>query len=224
MVIGSFFCHLMKYGKARRIVVCESVVFFNTFYLNRVPIMNKSLYASLVVVALSTGVVHAVDPVAPLTPSNQGSGTIVFKGSIIDAPCSIATESQHQIVDFGQIAASALIDGGTSSQHDVKIKLENCDITTQKSVSVVFAGVASAHNAKWFGLSGNASEAGISLVGSNGEPMVPGAATKGYGLNAGDNTLSFVAWVEGMPSAENRPNVIVPGVFTNTVTWTLTYA
>lgn len=35
---------------------------------------------------------------------DQGHGVITFRGAIIDAPCSIAQESQYQIVDLDQVS------------------------------------------------------------------------------------------------------------------------
>ncbi|WP_162873675.1 fimbrial protein, partial [Klebsiella pneumoniae] len=62
---------------------------------------------------------------------------------IIDAPCSIAPESIDQTVDLGQVSNVALKNGGKSNPRPFEIKLEQCDITTLKTVKTTFSGVAS---------------------------------------------------------------------------------
>lgn len=43
--------------------------------------------------------------------ANEGTGRITFTGSIIDAACSVAPESEDFVVPLGEIAAAQLADG-----------------------------------------------------------------------------------------------------------------
>ncbi|MEX6366624.1 hypothetical protein AB6F62_00565 [Providencia huaxiensis] len=45
----------------------------------------------------------------------QGSGTVTFSGSIIEAPCSIAPGEENQEVPLGQVSNVTLDNGGESS-------------------------------------------------------------------------------------------------------------
>ena len=81
--------------------------------------MKKLFLLALVSSAMSTSVFAA----------DMGHGKVNFKGSIIDAPCSISPDSIDQTVELGQISNMALVDGGKSSPRSFDIALENCDIT-----------------------------------------------------------------------------------------------
>ncbi|MDW7590685.1 fimbrial protein [Providencia sp. 2023EL-00965] len=80
--------------------------------------MKKIILATLISGAMSVSA-FAVE-------SNQGHGKVTFKGEIIDAPCSISSDSIDQTVDLGQIANSVLANGGASSPKQFTIELEDC--------------------------------------------------------------------------------------------------
>ena len=66
---------------------------------------------------------------------NQGNGVITFKGSIINAPCSIAQDSQFQTVEMAQVANVALRDGGQSRPTPFRIELLGCELGVLKSAT-----------------------------------------------------------------------------------------
>ncbi|WP_265577116.1 fimbrial protein [Pseudomonas protegens] len=71
---------------------------------------------------------------------DQGKGLITFKGTIIDAPCSIAQESQFQTIEMGQVANVALKNGGKSTPINFKIQLLGCVLGSLKSAIATFTG------------------------------------------------------------------------------------
>lgn len=171
--------------------------------------MSKIMLAVAMVLGTST-IAHAAD--------DQGSGKVTFTGSIIDAPCSIAPESEDQVVDLGQVSSVALKDMGKSNPRDFDIKLEQCDTETMKTVSTTFSGAESANNSELLGIAGTASGAGVAIS-YGGDVVKLGEASQPLNLIDGDNTIHFAAYLQG----ESESATIVPGDFSAVANWTLDY-
>ena len=172
--------------------------------------LNKVMMAAVIAFG-ATSFAHAA-------VKDQGHGKVNFIGSIIDAPCSIAPESIDQTVDLGQVSNVALKDGGTSNPRPFDIKLEQCDTTTLKSVSVTFTGTESTGNKDLLAIAGTAKGAGI-VISYDGKPITLGDATPSQNLNNNNNTLHFAAYLQG----EGASSAVVPGDFTAVADFTLAY-
>lgn len=183
--------------------------------------LNKIMLVAVIASTMSAGV-FAED-------ANQGSGTINFKGSIIDAPCSIApstgTNGAYQDVDLGQVANSVLnanSKAGKSTPADFSIQLENCDVsdTTKDAVKVTFTGTESdATTDGLLAIAGTAKGASIGIASDTGVLIPLGTASDLHTLLAGSNTLNFQAYLQGNGGSA----VIVPGEFTSVANFTLAY-
>lgn len=152
---------------------------------------------------------------------DQGHGKITFTGSIIDAPCSISADSIDQTVDLGQVSDVALkanSNTGTSVPRNFEIKLENCDITTLKTVTTTFAGVDGATDGS-LAITGTAQGASIVLSNRSGDDIKLGEATEPHTLLEGDNTLLFSAYLKG----DGADATVTPGDFTAVADFTLAY-
>lgn len=150
---------------------------------------------------------------------DQGSGSIVFKGKIIKAPCSIMGNPE-QTVWLGQLSDATLAKGGTSPEVNFKVELEKCTFDTTKptnEVTVTFTGPKGSRDGS-LSLGGQMAGADIMLKDQNGEPIKLGTATPAQALNTGNNTLSFKAYVQG----DDTGNVSL-GDFTSTAGFTLAY-
>ncbi|MEL5640074.1 fimbrial protein [Serratia ureilytica] len=172
--------------------------------------LNKIMLAAVMALGVSS-LAHAAD---------QGHGKVTFSGSIIDAPCSIAPESEDQTVKLGAVSNVALKDGGKSPSRSFDIQLENCALSTKKTVELTFTGTTSAVDSKLLGISGTAQGAGIAITDKNGAQIELGKASAPYALLNGNNTLSFGAYLQGS-AASNA--AIVPGEFTSVAEFTLAY-
>ncbi|CAI1766713.1 fimbrial protein [Serratia proteamaculans] len=164
------------------------------------------------------------------TVSVAQAGTVTFKGSIIDAPCSITPETADQTVNLGQISNVALKSQGKSTPKNFSIKLENCDVTTLKNVKATFTGAASAGNADLLGITGTAKGASIAITDGSSRVIKLGDATQAQKIQKGNNTLAFAAYLQGdpdvaatTPGGTATPAVIVPGEFSSIVDFTLAY-
>ncbi|OQM39552.1 fimbrial protein [Citrobacter braakii] len=157
--------------------------------------MKKSLVAGVVAMAMFSFGAQA-----------NGQGVVNFKGTVIDAPCGIASESADQTIDFGQISKAHLEANGISVKKDLDIKLVNCTLAKPgapggnpgafKTVQVAFTGTTVGAQKDELGTSGNTgtaivvSEAGGKLVkfdGTAGDPS---------NLKEGDTTLRYSTWVK----------------------------
>ncbi|EPL9572110.1 fimbrial protein [Providencia rettgeri] len=167
--------------------------------------------------------------------ADQGHGKVTFKGEIIDAPCSISSDSIDQTVWLGQIANSVLANGGTSTAKQFNIELEDCvfpkdadDKVYNDKVNITFSGSSAAFNAKLLGVTGLdatdptiAGNVGIQLTDTNGAALDMGVATaQEHQLQAGDNTLRYSAYVQGANVAVDK---IPLGKFEGVTNFTLTY-
>lgn len=170
---------------------------------------NKCAMAAVMALGVSSFAYAAKD---------QGHGKVTFTGSIIDAPCSVHPDSEDQVVNLGQISNVALKNQGKSNPRNFDIKLENCDITTLKTVTTTFSGAKAAGNAKLIGLAGTASGAGVAIS-HNGAVVELGKPTGPLTLSNGDTTIHFAAYLQG----ESASSAIVPGDFSAVANWTLAY-
>lgn len=147
--------------------------------------------------------------------ADSGSSTVNFNGTIIDAPCSIAAESLDQTVALGEISNVALANGGHSSPRSFSIKLENCSLSTAKTVTTTFTGAAGVDGK--LGITGDAQGAGIVIADGAGSTVTLGQATAAQTLQNGSNTLSFSAYLKGDGGA------VTTGEFTSVADFALTY-
>jgi len=151
--------------------------------------------------------------------ADQGSGTITFTGSIIDAPCSISPESSNQTVNLGQVSSALLSNAGSSTPRNFSIALEKCDTATKKSVSVTFGGAKDSVNDKLLGITGTAKGAGVVLTDGSGTQLALGVPSSPRTLLVGDNKLAFSAYLQG----NSATGSVTPGEFTSVANFTLAY-
>lgn len=147
----------------------------------------------------------------------QGHGTVHFKGEIIDAPCSISPESADQTVDLGQVSNSALANKGTSSPVSFDIKLQNCDISTYKTVKATWSGTPDQNMQTAWGITGTASGAAIILRDASEKQIELGQETAPTTLTADDTTIAMSAFLQG------DGTTVVPGEFTGAADFVLSY-
>lgn len=179
--------------------------------------MKKSLVAGVVAMAMFSFGAHAV---------NGGSGVVNFKGSVIDAPCGIASESADQTIDFGQISKAHLDADGVSVKKDLDIKLVNCTLAKPagstpaafKTVTVAFTGATISGQNNELGTTGDTGTA-IVVSGADGKLVdFTGTASASSNLKDGDNTLRYSTWVKKATSG-----TLKEGDFSAVANFNLTY-
>lgn len=174
--------------------------------------MKKLVLAVAMSSAMVMGAAHA---------TNQGHGTVTFRGEIIDAPCSITPDTIDQTVNMGEISNKVLANGGSSTPHDFDIKLENCNVSSLKDKTVVttFTGTASSANPDLLAIAGTASGASIALTQDGSKPLKLGKPAQAISIGDGNNSLHFAAYLKG----DGASAAVVPGDFSATANFTLAY-
>ncbi|PBI80453.1 hypothetical protein A9993_12255 [Rahnella victoriana] len=176
--------------------------------------LNKFVVALGLGMTLVSGMANA---------AGQGSGQVTFKGSIIDAPCSIAAESVDQTVEMGQIANVALKNSGKSTEVPFTIKLTGCDLTgtpAKTKVNATFTGPTGTVTDS-FAIAGTAAGASLLLRDTAGVVVANGKASSDVLLPAagGDAELKFAAYLQGNGASAT----VTPGDFTTVTTFALSY-
>lgn len=179
--------------------------------------LNKVMMTTVLALGVSSSA-FAVD---------EGHGKVTFTGAIIDAPCSITPESIDQTVELGQISNVALKNGGKSNPRPFSIDLENCSFEADEQgnpqknkVAVTFTGMESSSVSGLLGITGTAQGAAVAITDGSGDVISLGQPTKTQGLQEGNNTLSFSAYLQG---ASASGTAIVPGNFQAIADFTLAY-
>ncbi|CAI1889483.1 MULTISPECIES: fimbrial protein [Serratia] len=157
--------------------------------------------------------------------ANQGGGSVTFTGSIIDAPCSIQPGDTNQSVNLGQISNTQLANGGSSTPENFEIKLQGCTTTTAKNVTTTFTGMEGENGL--LGITGTAKGASIAITDGSGAVVKLNQPSKPQGLQNGNNTISFSAYLVGngsgkQPRAGEDSNIVV-GDFKSVANFTLAY-
>lgn len=169
----------------------------------------------IILVTLISGVMSS-----SVFATDAGSGTVVFSGSIIDAPCSIAPGDETQEIPLGQVSNVTLAKGNSSSAQPFTIKLEGCNLQDNNQVSVTFKGTEAVNgttNTGMLAITGDAAGAAVKIMNASGELVkVNNANTQAY--VEGDNTLKFQAALQGLDGA-----TIKLGQFQASTNFTLSY-
>ena len=156
---------------------------------------------------------------------SAGSGKVTFNGEIINAPCSVDSDSVDQVVYLGQISTKQLAKGGESDEKNGKfsIKLLNCEVTpADDAIKVTFSGSQDPNDTSLLVIGGQAAGAGIKMIAPGGATVVLGQPTAAYTLSNGDNELPFSAVLKGY-DVHNAANPLRAGDFTAVTNFTLSY-
>lgn len=134
-------------------------------------------------------------------------GTLHFRGSLVDAACAVSTDSQDQVVDLGQHPVHLFKAAKDKSElRPFTIKLEDCDTTLAKTVSVAFTGSEDNTDNTLFAINAdndngnNAKGVGIQILDDTSAPVKPNTISDGttsssapVTLKNGENILNFSA-------------------------------
>ncbi|EAN5736490.1 fimbrial protein StdA, partial [Salmonella enterica] len=149
--------------------------------------MRNKLLLAMAVTGMMYGVsAYAVDE--PTPPAKFGSGTVTFRGTILNAPCDIATGDDKLDVDFGQVSYRSLKAHDVADDAHAKnftITLKNCEFdkgTSQNQgaeapdlmsmVQIAFSGTPSAGTKKAF-VSATDPNLGVQLTDAKGTVIEP---------------------------------------------------
>lgn len=177
--------------------------------------MKKLALALSMASVMAMGAAHAQS-------GDQGHGKITFRGTIINAACSIDALSIDQAKELGAISMAHLSDGGKSTPVNFDIQLHDCDTSESLKATVSFNGVLgdTALGLKdALGVTGQGGGVGVVITDMGGNVITPNEASPAMNLNDGDNLLKFQAYVQGGSGS----GAVVPGSFTSIVDFMMNY-
>lgn len=166
--------------------------------------------------------VSCVMATAANASEDMGHGKITFKGSVIDAPCSIDAKSLDQTIQLGAISKNQLAKGGKSTPVDFSIVLHDCDTATFTTASIAFngyAGEAADGLDSSFAVTGQGAGVGVTLTNMGGKVLKPNVANDLPPLADGDNELEFQAFVQGTTASAGA----TPGTFQSIANFVMDY-
>lgn len=152
--------------------------------------------------------------------AEQGQGTVTFKGSIIAAPCSISQDTANQTVDLGSVSSKVLKSKGVSAPRQFHIKLEGCELDTEKTVTAAFNGIADGDNLKMQG--GTAAGATINIQDYTGVPVKINNVTGStpLAISNGENIMHFSAY---LAAPKDSATEVRTGSFNSVASFVLAY-
>lgn len=163
-------------------------------------------------------------PVAPyLHSDNNEHGTVHVLGSIIDAACTISTDSKEQIIELGLESSRALYSFGYGPEKKLVIKLEHCTVvhddgeTTWKDINVTFLGAPDTADARLFAISGNVSGIGVQVLDTQRNVILPGQTFLERSVAEGEIQLTYYVRLA------TDSNIINDGVGSATIKLRLSY-
>ena len=173
--------------------------------------LNAIVYTTLTAALFAAGAAHA----APVTVSG---GTINFEGQVVDAACSVSTQSDNQTITLDQVQASKLATAGQAAgqQQPFSISLDDCDISVSATAGVTFCGQADTDNATALANTagaGAASNVALQLYGPDGAELPLGTASSTVTLNDGQNVLPFSVDYVATGDAATAGNVAATATF-----------
>ncbi|WP_337263550.1 MULTISPECIES: fimbrial protein [unclassified Serratia (in: enterobacteria)] len=165
---------------------------------------------------------------ASATATNQGYGRVHLGGEIVETPCSIASDSLDQTIDFGLMSMVDAAPGSqpllVSSRRDFQIKLVNCVLASQvkpgftyRTMNVIFDGAADDEEPELLAITGDAKGVAIELLTDVGDRLALGNSTADYLLVDDHNVLNFSAQLKLHPDSAHA------GEFSSLVKFTLSY-
>lgn len=164
-----------------------------------------------------------------------GSGTITFRGTILDSPCDVSVtgpDGTKDAVAFGQVSKRALDAADAVDEANSKVftvNLKNCSFdpsaepggVPHSKVAVSFSGNQSGSKKAFIG--GINQSVGVQLSDATGAIIDPADAVKpvtpGIQLHDGDNTLYYTAKLMNV----GIKGSVTAGAFDIPVNYTLKY-
>ncbi|EHG7612317.1 fimbrial protein [Citrobacter sedlakii] len=151
----------------------------------------KNRILSLAIASIIAGTTFAAQAASTTTVSG---GTLQFQGSVVDAPCSVSSDSENGIIMLDQVTLTSLgAKGEASGQAKAfNIALEDCDITTYTNATVTFNGQSTPDQAGALANtagSGAATGVVLQLFGPDGNKLSLGDESSSQTLSTGTNSI-----------------------------------
>lgn len=158
------------------------------------------------------------------TGARAEENNVHFSGALVAEPCTLPDTETDIHLDFGSVIEKSLYQYQRTKSQPFTIHLEACDPALMKTVSVTFTGTADDELTTLLALdpTSDAKGVAIGLEMPNGSPLGINKAAPWQQLTAGNNSLTFNAYVQIKPQALSMKTV-TPGVFSAISNFVLSY-
>ncbi|MEX2944252.1 fimbrial protein [Serratia fonticola] len=151
------------------------------------------------------------------------ANNVYLHGALVAEPCVILPGNDEITLDFGTIIDKYLYLNTRTHGQTFKIRLEECDLTLGKTVSVRFTGTESLALPGLLAIDGQQGMGiAIGLETPSAKPLPLNTASDKSLLQTGSNVIALKAYVQGEPDAL-RNKRIVRGPFQAVATFHLEY-
>lgn len=179
--------------------------------------MKKAFVVKSVMLAMvmAGGISSAM---AASSATTVSGGTVNFVGSVVNAACSVSSDSVDQTVTLDQVRTASLAKAGqpAGQQQKFNIKLEDCDTSISQNAAVIFNGESDSTTtgalANTAG-AGAATNVALQLYGPDGNILKLGDTSSSTVLINGENTLPFSVDYIATAGAATAGNVAATATF-----------
>lgn len=145
-------------------------------------------------------------------------GTVNFVGEVVDAACSVSTNSEDQTVILSQVRTVKLTTTGAvaGQQKPFNIILEDCDTTVSQNAGVTFNGQADSTSTTALANTagaGSATNVALQLYGPDGQQLALGTESSTIQLQDGTNIIPLSVDYMATAGAATAGNVSATATF-----------
>jgi type 1 fimbria pilin len=157
--------------------------------------------------------------------ADKPNGKIRFEGSIVEAPCSIASSSLDQTVRMDQVASGELKAGKKSTPKAFNIELVGCDLNdAKKGVTAMFTTTTPSDAYPGLvAIQGAARGASLAIADARGDLIKMGDESSEVKITTDSPSMEFQAYLQGEQNEKGEDATIVPGEFYAAVNFMLNY-
>lgn len=148
----------------------------------------------------------------------RASTEVQFRGTLIEAGCQIAAESESQEVTFPALSPAWFTQHLRSEPQSFNVSLTNCDAEAGTTIFITFENQPDTRYPDLFSVTGEASGIAIALETAGGEPLKNGEKKTLETVTTEEPVFSFNAFVQRQTTAG-----ITPGNFTSLVNFLVEY-
>lgn len=162
---------------------------------------------------------------APFSDARADGKTLVYMhGTLVAEPCVIPPGEDEITLNFGTVVEKFLYKYTRTQPQSFSIHLADCDLSLGGTVRMTFLGKESAALPGFLAPDASSGARGIAVgieTPASKAVRVNKVSDK-FPLQAGDNRIPFMAWIQGEPQAIAQQKII-PGAFSATATFELEY-
>ena len=154
----------------------------------------------------------------------QAVENLAFKGTLVNAPCTLRPGDEAVVLDFGTLVNKFLYSNTRTASQPFSLHLDDCDRAVATGVKLTLIGTESTPLPGLLALDASSAARGVAvgMETSGGQALslnVQGSTTP---LTQGSMAIALQAYVQAEPAAKANLG-IVPGAFTATATFALEY-